>query len=168
MKIVLDTNVIFAAYASRGLSHLILRRCLEKHEIMTSAHILRELKTAFSRKLKMPPEKISLNLEFLEKACYFGDCSDVDPSACRDPEDLSVLGLAQSSKADIILSGDQDLLSIGSFKGILIWSPRQFWDMERKKDPSLLNRIDRSTIKKIHDKPPKRYQPVLEKAYRKK
>lgn len=163
MKIVLDTNVIVAAFASRGLSHLVLRRCLEKHEIILSPHILRELEAAFIRKLKMPPEKISLNLEFLEKACHFGDCSDVDASACRDPEDLIVLGLAQSSKADIILSGDQDLLIIGSFLGIPILSPRQFWDMERKNDPNLLGRMEKGTAKKIHDTSPRKYRILRKK-----
>ena len=158
MKIVLDTNVIVAAFASRGLSHLILRRCLEKHELILSPHIIQELEAAFIRKLKMPLEKVRLNIDALVKACFLKDASPVDPSLCRDPEDLIVLGLAQSSKADIILSGDQDLLSIGSFQGIPILSARRFWDMERKNDPNLLGRMEKGTAKKIHDTSPGKYR----------
>ncbi|MCX6564109.1 MAG: putative toxin-antitoxin system toxin component, PIN family [Candidatus Aminicenantes bacterium] len=163
MKIVLDTNVIVAAFASRGLSHLVLRRCLEKHEIILSPHILRELEAAFIRKLKMPPEKISLNLGFLEKVCHFGDYSDVDPSICRDQSDLHILGLALHSKANVIVSGDEDLLVIRSFQGIPIRSPREFWELERKKDPSLLGRMEPSTSKKVHDKNPRKLRLIRNK-----
>jgi len=158
MKIVLDTNVIVAAFASRGLSHLILRRCLEKHELILSPYILQELEAAFIRKLKMPVEKVRLNIDSLVKACSLRDASPADFSGCRDPEDLNILGLALHSEADIIVSGDEDLLSIRSFKRIPIWSPRQFWELERKKDPSLLGRMEPSTSKKVHDKSPRKYR----------
>lgn len=158
MKIVLDTNVIVAAFASRGLSHLILRRCLKKHELILSPHILQELEAAFIRKLKMPLEKVRLNINFLVKACPLRDASPVDSSVCRDPKDLNVLGLALHSEADIIVSGDADLLSIRSFKRIPIWSPRQFWEVERKKDPSLFDRMETQKSKKVHDKRPRKYR----------
>jgi uncharacterized protein len=163
MKIVLDTNVIVAAFASRGLSHLILRRCLEKYELILSPHILQELEAAFIRKLKMPLEKVRLNIDFLVQTCSLRDASPVDSSVCRDPEDLNILGLALHSKADIIVSGDEDLLSIRSFKRIPIWSPRQFWELERKKDPSLLGRMEPSTSKKVHDKRPRKYRLIRNK-----
>jgi predicted nucleic acid-binding protein len=47
---------------------------------------------------------------------------------CRDAKDDKFLELAISGKADCIISGDDDLLSIKSFQGIPIVSPRQFVD----------------------------------------
>lgn len=47
-------------------------------------------------------------------------------SACRDPKDNMILELAVNGKADVIVTGDQDLLTLGSFRGIPIWTPAQY------------------------------------------
>jgi hypothetical protein len=39
---------------------------------------------------------------------------------CRDPDDDQVLALAIAAKVELIVSGDNDLLSLGSFEGINI------------------------------------------------
>ena len=44
---------------------------------------------------------------------------------CRDPDDDQVLALALAAKADLIVSGDNDLLSLGSFEGIAIVAPAE-------------------------------------------
>jgi uncharacterized protein len=36
---------------------------------------------------------------------------------CRDPDDDEVLALATAAKADLVVSGDNDLLSLKSFPG---------------------------------------------------
>lgn len=47
------------------------------------------------------------------------------PLNLRDPKDLTVLAAAASAKADAIVTGDDDLLSMGSFEGIPILEVRQ-------------------------------------------
>jgi uncharacterized protein len=42
---------------------------------------------------------------------------------CRDPDDDQVLALAVAAKVEVIVSGDNDLLSLGSFEGIAIVAP---------------------------------------------
>ena len=44
---------------------------------------------------------------------------------CRDPDDDEVLALAIAAKVEIIVSGDGDLLSLGSFAGIPIIAPAE-------------------------------------------
>ncbi len=44
------------------------------------------------------------------------------PANLRDPDDLAVLACAVAAEADLIVSGDKDLLSLGSFRGIPIVS----------------------------------------------
>ena len=44
---------------------------------------------------------------------------------CRDPDDDEVLALAIAARVDLIVSGDEDLLSLGSFAGIPIIAPAQ-------------------------------------------
>ena len=44
---------------------------------------------------------------------------------CRDPDDDAVLALAIAAQADIVISGDDDLLCLGSFEGIPVLTPAQ-------------------------------------------
>jgi predicted nucleic acid-binding protein len=52
----------------------------------------------------------------------------VENEACRDLDDLAVLGAAIAAEADMIVSGDSDLLVLKNFRGVLILSPREFLD----------------------------------------
>jgi predicted nucleic acid-binding protein len=42
---------------------------------------------------------------------------------CRDPDDDKILALARAAQADVIISGDKDLLTLGSFQAIRILTP---------------------------------------------
>lgn len=46
--------------------------------------------------------------------------------ACRDPRDDKFLSLAISGHAEILITGDADLLSMHPFRGITILSPADF------------------------------------------
>ena len=45
-----------------------------------------------------------------------------------DPYDKVILGLVKPSNASFIITGDKDLLVLGSYLNVRIVSPRQFWD----------------------------------------
>jgi putative PIN family toxin of toxin-antitoxin system len=47
-------------------------------------------------------------------------------SICRDPKDNDYLALALDGKADFIVSGDGDLLSLSPFQGIPVIKPADF------------------------------------------
>jgi predicted nucleic acid-binding protein len=47
---------------------------------------------------------------------------------CRDPDDLPVLGTAVAGGANLIITGDQDLLVLQRFGACDIISPRTFYD----------------------------------------
>ena len=48
---------------------------------------------------------------------------------CRDPDDDQVLALAIAAKAELIVSGDKDLLSLGHFESVPILAPAQALDL---------------------------------------
>jgi len=48
---------------------------------------------------------------------------------CRDPKDDFILECAQTGNADLIVTGDKDLLSLKSFGSIQIVTPRQYLDI---------------------------------------
>ena len=47
-------------------------------------------------------------------------------SDCRDPKDDKFLEVALSGRADLILTGDADLLTLHPWRGITILSPAQY------------------------------------------
>ena len=49
--------------------------------------------------------------------------------AARDPADDPILGTAVAASADYLVTGDRDLLDLGSFRGIPITTARQFLDL---------------------------------------
>jgi putative PIN family toxin of toxin-antitoxin system len=49
-----------------------------------------------------------------------------DISGCRDPADDKFLSLAVSGGADLIVSGDEDLLVLNAFRGIPMLTPARF------------------------------------------
>jgi len=134
LKVVLDANVIISAFASRGLCVEIFRICLTKHEIILSEHLLEEIKKGFIRKLKVPATLAHQRIDSIKSDVRVEMPAEVPAHSCRDPKDLHVLGLALASKAQYIVSGDEDLWSLKKFKGTLILQPRGFWEILKEKE----------------------------------
>jgi predicted nucleic acid-binding protein len=56
---------------------------------------------------------------------------EVAGSLFPDADDLPVLGAAIAGQADCLITGDSELLNLGSFRSIAILSPRAFYDRLR-------------------------------------
>ncbi len=54
----------------------------------------------------------------------------------RDPDDDSTLGLLVAAGAEVIVTGDRDLLVLRAFRGIPIVSPRDFLERHAHRDPT--------------------------------
>jgi predicted nucleic acid-binding protein len=50
----------------------------------------------------------------------------LEMAVCRDPDDDAILATAVAGNADCIVTGDQDLLVLESFRNIRILRPAQF------------------------------------------
>jgi uncharacterized protein len=132
MKIFFDTNVLIAALVSRGLCNELFEYCLEEHTIYISPQVLKELETTLVDKFDFPKHKVTATLSFIqfntslitEISCSF--------KVCRDPDDDHILAAAVSGKVDCIISGDEDLTILETFKGIPIVTPSRFWKFEKE------------------------------------
>jgi putative PIN family toxin of toxin-antitoxin system len=133
MRVILDTNVILAAFAGRGLAHALFELCLEKHEIIISEHILSEVQRNLQKKLKMPGEKTQRIIQYLTEFCTIRSYRKLDKMVCRDPNDIKILGLSEVAKPDYIVTGDMDLLVLKEFHAIPIITPREFWEISKGK-----------------------------------
>ncbi len=128
MKIVLDTNVLIAALATRGLCTEVLEICLTEHNIILSEYILSEVKEALSSKIRLPKKFVDEAIDFLKNSAEIVKEEKVDQSICRDKNDIPVIGTALSGKAHFIITGDEDLLILKKFRNIEIVTPREFWN----------------------------------------
>jgi putative PIN family toxin of toxin-antitoxin system len=128
VKVVLDTNVLVAAFATRGLCEAVLEVCLAGHDIVLSEPILKELRRHLRGKLKVPRVQAQAIVAFLREHAAVVAPATVPADACRDRTDLAVLGTALAAEADCLVTGDRDLLDLREFRGTAVLSPRAFHD----------------------------------------
>jgi putative PIN family toxin of toxin-antitoxin system len=125
VKLVVDTNVLVAGLVSEGLCRDIVKRRLLAFELFSSRALLDELAEKLHEKFGLNPSNLPL-LQIYEDEATVVKPKPLARPACRDVDDDEVLATAVAAHAEIILTGDNDLLVLKEFQGIKILSPRQF------------------------------------------
>lgn len=133
-RLVFDTSTLVGAVLRpRSVPALALTLAWEVADVIVSEDTLAELSTVLSRPRLDAYRTANQRAEFLEQ--YRAMCvlvGDIEPvTACRDPQDDKFLALACSGGAQVIVSSDDDLLSMGNFKAVSILSPRRFLEVLR-------------------------------------
>ena len=131
INVVLDTNVIVAAFVARGLSNAVFELCLDKFEVIISNLIINKTSKILKDKIKIPEKRIAEIIDFLKESCRMANYESLRERVCRDKNDDEILALAKDSKSKYIITGDQDLLVLNKFENIKIVSPRQLWGITR-------------------------------------
>ena len=135
MRVFLDTNVIASAVATRGICADVLQVVLAEHELVIGEHVLKELSRVLERKFRVSPDLVRETDEFLRgEARVIDEASPLDVPV-RDPDDLRVLEEAVAGEADVLVTGDRDLLELPVPPPLPILSPRGFWDLLRDESP---------------------------------
>jgi uncharacterized protein len=131
VKVALDTNVLVSALATRGLCADILNSVLAEHQLVVGTSVLSELKAVLRRKLRVPSEMIDEVEALLRREATIAGKTDALPLAIRDKSDLAVLSEAVAVGAEMLVTGDKDLLEIAEQSPIPIVTPRGFWEQLR-------------------------------------
>lgn len=126
-----DTNVLVAAFATRGLCADVLRYILADHELVTGEVVLAELGRALRRRLKVPPPTVAAILELLREHEVVPKPKAPSDLPIRDPDDRWILASAVEAKADVLVTGDADLLDVAASAPLPVLTPRAFWDFVR-------------------------------------
>lgn len=124
MRILLDANVVIAAFATRGLCDTILEFCFDSHDILLSEDLILKIGSNLRKKIKIAPPTVEKIITLLRENAEVLIPEHLSSKPCRDPNDLHVLELAVTGHADCIVTGDKDLLVLKKFKDIPILSPR--------------------------------------------
>jgi len=131
VRIVLDANVLLAGFGTHGLCEALVAVCLESHDIVLSQHLLTETRRYLTTKFKVPATRADEIIAFLREHADIVKPAEVPTNACRDPDDLAVLGTAIAGRADYLVSGDKDLLVLKEHAGIPILTPRACYERLR-------------------------------------
>jgi len=126
MRIVLDANVVVAAFASHGLCETLFEYCLDSHHILLSESLIVEIQSNLIRKIKLPVQLSGQIASLLRENGTFLEPHPLPRDASRDPDDVAVLGLAVAGEADFLVTGDEDLLVLKRFRAARIVDPREF------------------------------------------
>ena len=128
-RVVIDTNVyVSRLIREQSIPGQAVGRAWREAVTLTSAAILEELRIVlhrpkFARYIRT--EKIE---PYIEKVGAFGlVLVNLPPiRACRDPKDDKFLEVAVHGRADVIVTGDLDLLALHPFRGIAILTPADY------------------------------------------
>ena len=127
MKIFLDTNVLVSALATRGLCGDVLREVLLSHQLILSLPLLSELEEVLREKFGIPSPLIIEFLQILKQDALSSSPSNLPEVDLKDKDDLSLLSSALNGKAELFVTGDQELLHLKKIGNMRIISPRGFW-----------------------------------------
>ncbi|MCZ6666530.1 MAG: putative toxin-antitoxin system toxin component, PIN family [Gammaproteobacteria bacterium] len=131
MRVFLDTNVLVAAFATRGLCEDVMRTVLAQHELIVGEIVLFELERILEKKMGMPRSKVRAIVGFVRDQAKVIDPSVPAPWPENDADDQWVLAAALEGAADILVTGDQDLLEPPPEITLPIVTPRRFWESLR-------------------------------------
>jgi uncharacterized protein len=128
MRVVVDTNVfVSAALKDKSMPalavHVVAQRGVLLKSVATERQLVEVLARPYFAELIMPAAREWL-LGLLTAAELVTITERV--TACRDPKDDKFLELAVNGHAEIIVSGDADLLALNPFRDIPIVSPAIF------------------------------------------
>ena len=130
MKVVFDTNVLIAAFITRGVCSDVLEHCARRHTLVTSEFILHEFHKHMVHKFKYSEVEAKEAIGLLRSRMEVVAPANLGTTVCRDADDDAVLGTAIAGNAMCIVTGDKDLLIIGRFQGVDIVRPAQFAEYE--------------------------------------
>ena len=133
MRVFLDTNVLVAAFATRGLCADVLRDVLTAHELLVGQVVLAELERALTRRLRLPATTVEAILQFLREYEVVPNPKEPASLPVRDSADRWIVASALAARADVLVTGDRDLLDIAAQAPLRILDPRAFWELTRRR-----------------------------------
>lgn len=126
LKLVVDTTTLVSAFFWEGNEAELLRKIEQgKARLYITNEILKEIEDVIKRpkfnevmsKANLTPNQIMQKIVSLSHLVI---APKITIKVCRDEKDNKFLECAESAKADYIVSGDEDLLSLKEYNWILI------------------------------------------------
>lgn len=131
MRLVLDTNVLIAAFISRGTCAELFIHCGKHHSLVVSDFILDEFTRILRDKFNISSRHTEQAARLIKSRAICVKPEELPADTCRDRDDIQVLGTAMSGNCRAIITGDKDLLILHPWRKIAILAPNEFWKQEQ-------------------------------------
>ncbi|OGA23680.1 MAG: putative toxin-antitoxin system toxin component, PIN family [Betaproteobacteria bacterium RIFCSPLOWO2_02_FULL_67_26] len=131
MRIVADTNVVVSAFLWGGVPRQLLDAAeLKRAELFTSRDLVAELEEVLSRpkfaeQLGQTRHTPAYLLARYTQLATIIVPSELAATELRDPDDKPLLACALAAQAELIVSGDRDVLELRQFRGLAIVTPAE-------------------------------------------
>jgi putative PIN family toxin of toxin-antitoxin system len=128
VRLVLDTNIVVAGLLWRGAPHELLNRAIDnRFSSLSSAGLIAELGRVlaypkFAQRIAANGLSIPALIECYARIAALVPAAEIDRVVQADPDDDQVLACALAAQADLIVSGDADLLNLKTYHRIPIVS----------------------------------------------
>ncbi|MCA9763660.1 MAG: putative toxin-antitoxin system toxin component, PIN family [Gemmatimonadetes bacterium] len=131
MKVSLDTNVLVSAFGTRGLCADILHVVLAEHELIIGEAVLTETRRVLTTKFGVPTATVDEVDALLRQQSRVVTNAPRVGMRLRDADDVLILSEAVAGGAEVLVTGDRDLLAVAGKAPLAIVTPRGFWEMVR-------------------------------------
>lgn len=131
MRVFLDTNVLVAAFATRGLCADVFRLAAVSHQLLIGKPVFDEVSRILVTKLRMPADARKEVLEVLRHFPLAAPAAASIPLDINDSADEWIVACALAAAAEVFVTGDKALLGLRKIKHMTIMSPREFWTQEQ-------------------------------------
>ena len=138
LKIVLDTSTLVSAFFWKGNEAELLRKIEHgKARLYLTRQILKEFEEViqrpkFSKVVLLSGLNSSQIMQKLLSMSYLVIALKLNIDVCRDKKDNKFLECAVRAKADYIVSGDEDLLSLKEYNDIPIVKTSKMLELIKK------------------------------------
>lgn len=127
-RVVLDTNILVSALLFGGKPGQIFRKVIDKSIVgISSPPLVTELTGVLRKKFGFSLNR-TLAIERKIRKNFVMVLPRREIKLLRDDPDNRVLEAAQEGNADMIVTGDNHLLALKTFRGITIITPHYFLD----------------------------------------
>lgn len=128
MRLVVDTNVFVSAALKYVSSPGSTVRWLEQYGGLLKTNVTEQEILEVLRRPRIAPKMAPFVVDHIRRILAVAEHVTITErvAACRDPKDDKFLELAVNGRADVIVSGDADLLMLDTFRSIPIITPAAF------------------------------------------
>jgi putative PIN family toxin of toxin-antitoxin system len=132
VRVALDTNVLVSAVATRGLCADVFNLVLAEHELIVGETVLAELKRVLRDRIRVPVHVVAEADNLLRQEATVIPKVELLRMRIRDKSDLAVLSEAVAGRAEVLVTGDKDLLELPTRPPVPVMTPRTFWEQLRR------------------------------------
>jgi len=161
MRIFIDTNVLVSAFLGSQLCRDLLGSVLDKHDLVVSDLVVGEFTKVLREKFQVTDVALKKALSMVDKAEICPQPTTAVPVGITATNDVTIILTARDAKADLLMTGDREMLAQALDFHVTAVTPRGFFQFEAHTDESYP--LQRGDDDPIVSEP--KENPIKEKAF---